>query len=60
MAIGAALVADLGQLSDVGPALDEQLPKRGPARPHLEAFEVGLGRLLGLIELLADAQRVVS
>jgi hypothetical protein len=38
----------------------EQLPKRGPARRRLHAFQLGLGRLLGLIELLADAQRVVS
>jgi hypothetical protein len=44
MAIGCALVEDLDRLTDLGP-LDEQLPKVGPARQHLDAFQVGLGRL---------------
>jgi hypothetical protein len=50
---------DLEHLVDLGPVLDEQLPKHGPARRHLEAFHLGLERLIGLIELLADTQRVV-
>ena len=45
---------------DLGPVLDEQLSKHGPARQYLEAFQLGLGRLTGLIELLADTRRVVS
>jgi len=59
MAIGCALVEDLDRLTDLGPVLDEQLPKDGPARQHLDAFQLGLGRLVGLIELLADTRRVV-
>lgn len=59
-AIGAALVDDLDQLSELAPALREHLPKAGPARAHLDAFQLGFERLLGLLELLADAQRVVS
>ena len=57
--IGAALADDLEHLVDLGPVLDEQLPKHGPARRHLGAFHLGLERLIGLIELLADTQRVV-
>ena len=57
--IGAALADDLEHLVDLRPVLDEQLPKHGPARRHLEAFHLGLERLIGLIELLADTQRVV-
>ena len=59
MAIGCALVEDLDRLTDLGPVLDEQLPKDGPARQHLDAFQLGLGRLVGLVELLADTRRVV-
>jgi hypothetical protein len=59
MAIGCALVEDLDRLTDLGPVLDDQLPKDGPARQHLDTFQLGLGRLVGLIELLADARRVV-
>jgi len=59
IAIGAALADDLEQLVDLGPVLDEQLSKHGPARQYLEAFQLGLGRLTGLIELLADTRRVV-
>jgi hypothetical protein len=58
--IGVALLADLEELSVLAPALDRQLPKRGPTRLHFQAFRLGLGPLLGLIELLADAQRVVG
>ena len=59
-AIGVALLDDLDQLSELAPALDEQLPERGCARTHLHGFRLGLKHLLGLLELLADAQRVVS
>jgi len=59
MAIGCVLVEDLDRLTDLGPVLDEQLPKDGPARQHLDAFQHGLGRLVGLVELLADTRRVV-
>jgi hypothetical protein len=63
-AIGWALVEDLDRLTDYGPVLDEQLPRARPARRHLEhldAFQVGLERVVGQIELLADAgaRRVV-
>jgi len=58
LGIGAALADDLEHLVDLGPVLDEQLPKHGPARRHLEAFNLGLERLIGLVELLADTQRV--
>jgi hypothetical protein len=54
--IGAALADDLEHLVDLGRVLDEQLPKHSPARRHLEAFHLGLERLIGLIELLADTQ----
>jgi hypothetical protein len=59
MSIGCALVEDLDRLTDLGPVLDEQLPKVGPARQYVDAFQLGLGRLVGLIELLADTRRVV-
>jgi hypothetical protein len=59
MAIACALVEDLDQLADLGPALDQQVPKDGPARQQLEAFQLGLERLVGLIALLADARRGV-
>lgn len=59
-AIAAALVDDLDQLSDLAPALDQHLPERGPAREHLSAFRLGLEHLLGLLELLADTQRVIG
>ena len=59
MAIGCALVEDLDRLTELGPVLDEQLPKDGPARQQLDAFQLGLERLVGLVELLADARRVV-
>jgi hypothetical protein len=40
--------------------LDDLLSTHGPAaRQYLEAFQLGLGRLTGLIELLADTRRVV-
>jgi len=58
-AIGAMLVDDLDQLADLGPAMQERLPKRGPARRPLKAFQLGLERLVGLLALLADTQRVV-
>jgi hypothetical protein len=58
MAIGCVLVDDLDRLTDLGPVLDERLPKDGPARQQLDAFQVGLGRLVGLIELLADSRRL--
>src|SRR5207253_1734642 len=56
LAIGCALVEDLDRLTDLGPVLDEHLPEGGPARQHLDAFQLGLGRL---VELLADDRRVV-
>jgi hypothetical protein len=59
IAIGAALADDIEQLVDLGPVLDEQLSKHGRARQYLEAFQLGLGRLTGLLELLADTRRVV-
>jgi hypothetical protein len=59
MGIAYALVEDLDRLADLGPALDQQVPKDGPARQQLEAFQLGLERLVGLIALLADAGRVV-
>jgi hypothetical protein len=59
MAIGCALIEHLDRLTDLGPVLDEHLPKDGPARQHLDAFQLGLGRFVGLIELLADARHVV-
>src|SRR5258707_4425929 len=52
IAIGAALADDLEQLVDLGPVLDDLLSKHGPARQYLEAFQLGLGRLTGLIELM--------
>jgi hypothetical protein len=58
MAIGCALMEDLDRLTDLAPVLDDQLPKEGPARQRVEAFQLGLGRLVGLIELLADVRRV--
>jgi hypothetical protein len=58
-AIGAALADDLEQLVDLRPVLDDLLSKHGPARQYLEAFQLGLGRLTGLIELLADTRHVV-
>src|SRR5438067_6163300 len=51
-AIGAALADDLEQLVDLAPVLDEQLPKHGPARRQLEALQLGMQRLIGLLELL--------
>jgi hypothetical protein len=59
MAIGCALVEDLDRLTDLGPVLDEHPPKDGPALQQLDAFQVGIGRLVSLVELLADARRVV-
>jgi hypothetical protein len=59
IAIGAALADDLEQPVDLGSVLDEQLSKHGHERQYLEAFQLGLGRLTGLIELLADTRRVV-
>ena len=59
MAIACALVEDLDQLADLGPALDQQLPTDGPARQQLDAFQLGLERLVGLVALLVDARQVV-
>lgn len=60
IAIGAALAVDLEQLVDLGPTLNGHLSKHGQAREYLDTFQLGLGRLTGLIELLADARRVVG
>ena len=38
----------------VGPVRDENLPKDGPARQHVDTFLLGLRGLIGLIEFLAD------
>jgi hypothetical protein len=58
MAIGCALMEDLDRLTDLAPVLDDHLPKEGPARQRFDAFQLGLGHLVGLIELLADVRRV--
>ena len=49
----------LDRLTDPGPALDELWPKDGPARKHLDAFQLSLGRLVRRFELLADTRRAV-
>jgi hypothetical protein len=58
MAIGCALMEDLDRLTDLAPVLDEHVAEDGPARQRLDTFQLGLGRLMGLIELLADVRRV--
>lgn len=58
-AIGAILADDLDHLVDLGPAFQEPLPAKGPARRPLKAFHQDLGRLIGLVAPLADTQRVV-
>ena len=57
--LGIALGEDLARLVDLQPLLAARVTLRIGCQPELEAFELGLQRLMGLLELLADAQRVV-